>query len=97
MEQNKEKARELAVKLQETVGTSPHSFEAIEEILIEMAKWKDEQLAELPVYVIMRYEEHDDYVEDLYIDKCKAEKYCKQFEGKDDEYSRDYVERRITL
>lgn len=37
------KATELAIKLEGEIGTSPHSREAIEETIIKMATWKDEQ------------------------------------------------------
>ena len=40
---NKEKAIELALKLEGEIGTSPHSRQAIEETFIEMAEWKDKQ------------------------------------------------------
>lgn len=41
---NKEKASELTLKLEGEIGTSPHSRQAIEEAIIEMAKIKDEQI-----------------------------------------------------
>ena len=43
-------------------------------------------------YVVLRSEEHADYVERLYKDRGKAEEYCRQFEGNEDEYGRDIVE-----
>lgn len=43
-------------------------------------------------YVVLRSEEHADYVERLYKDRSKAEEYCRQFEGNEDEYCRDIVE-----
>lgn len=43
-------------------------------------------------YVVLRSEEHADYVERLYKDRRKAEAYCRQFEGNEDEYWRDIVE-----
>lgn len=38
---DKEKASELTLKLEGEIGTSPHSRQAIEEAIIEMAEWKD--------------------------------------------------------
>ena len=37
------KANELSIKLQETIGTSPHSFETIKSILIEMGEYLDKE------------------------------------------------------
>lgn len=44
------------------------------------------------VYIVMRCEEHSDYVEKVFVDEDKAEMYCKQFEDKPNEYSR-YIEK----
>lgn len=41
---DKEKAAELAIKLEGEIGTSPHSRQAIEEAFLEMAAWKDEEM-----------------------------------------------------
>lgn len=43
-------------------------------------------------YVVLRSEEHSDYMERLYKEQSKAEAYCRQFEGNEDEYGRDIVE-----
>lgn len=40
---DKEKAEELVIKLEGEIGTSPHSRQAIEEAILEMAEWKDKQ------------------------------------------------------
>ena len=49
------------------------------------------------VYVVVRCEEHSDYVERVFVDKTKANEYCKQFEGVSNEYSRDVEEMEVTL
>ena len=41
------------------------------------------------VYVVTRCEEHSDYVEDVFLDKEKAEAYCKPFNEDEDSYHRD--------
>lgn len=43
---DKEKALELAIKLEGEIGTSPHSRLAIEEAFLEMAAWKDKEMQE---------------------------------------------------
>lgn len=43
---NKEKASELALKLEGEIGTSPHSRQAIEAAFLEMAAWKDKEMQE---------------------------------------------------
>lgn len=49
------------------------------------------------VYVVVRCEEHDDYVEKVFVDKTKANEYCNQFEGNPNEYGRYYEEMEVTL
>lgn len=43
---NKEKASELAIKLEGEIGTSPHSRLPIEEAFLEMSTWKDQHFEE---------------------------------------------------
>ena len=68
---NKEKAIELALKLEGEIGTSPHSRQAIEETFIEMAKWKDQQYKEekielLSLVNLLYVDEHNQtIIEDL--------------------------------
>ena len=59
------------------------------------AKWADDN--QRNVYVVMRQEEHSDYVEKVFIDRKKAESYCKQFNEKKNEYSRYYEEMVVVL
>lgn len=44
------------------------------------------------VYVVTRSEEHNDYVEAVFYNRGNAEKYCKQFNDNEDEYSRNITE-----
>lgn len=73
-----------------------HPFLAeIREGFIKGAKWADDN--QRHVYVVMRQEEHSDYVEKVFVDRMKAESYCKQFNEKKNEYSRYYEEMEVTL
>ena len=48
-------------------------------------------------YVVVRCEEHDDYIEKVFADKTKANEYCNKFEGNPNEYGRYYTEMEVTL
>ena len=65
----------------------------IREGFIMGAKWADDN--QRNVYVVMRQEEHSDYVEKVFVDRKKAESYCKQFNEKKNEYSRYYEEMEV--
>ncbi len=41
--------------------------------------------------------EHSDYVEKVFFDGVKAEDYCKQFEGDENQYGRDITKIQVTL
>lgn len=58
-------------------------------------KWADANPRK--VYVIVRCEEHDDYIEKVFADKTKANEYCNKFEGNPNEYGRYYEEMEVTL
>lgn len=49
------------------------------------------------VYVVTRCEEHDDYVEKVFVDKEKAEKYCEVFNNDENEYYRHITKIKVTL
>ena len=49
------------------------------------------------VYVVSRSEEHSDYVEEVFLDESKAEKYCDQFKGDENEYARYITKVKLTL
>ena len=48
-------------------------------------------------YVITRSEEHSDYVEEVFFDEDKAQKYCDQFKGNENEYARQTTKVKVTL
>lgn len=48
-------------------------------------------------YVVTRSEEHSDYVEKVFFDEDKAQEYCDQFKGNEDEYARDMTRVKVTL
>lgn len=49
------------------------------------------------VYVITRCEEHSDYVEEVFFDEDKAQAYCDQFKGNENEYARHITKVNVTL
>lgn len=59
--------------------------------------WQAADENPIHVYVVVRQEEHDDYVEKVFADKSKAESYCKKFEDNPNEYGRYIEEMEITL
>ena len=48
-------------------------------------------------YVVTRCEEHSDYVEDVFFDEDKAQEYCDQFKGDENEYARHITKVKVTL
>lgn len=65
------------------------------QIASEAIRWADSHPRK--VYVVVRCEEHDDYVEKVFVDKTKANEYCNKFEGNPNEYGRYYEEMEVTL
>lgn len=59
------------------------------------ARWADNNPRK--VYIVMRCEEHSDYVEKVFVDKNKAVSYCDQYNSNSREYSRTIEEMEITL
>lgn len=49
------------------------------------------------VYVITRCEEHSDYVEEVFFDRDKAQKYCDQFKENENEYARHITKVEVIL
>lgn len=49
------------------------------------------------VYVVTRCEEHSDYVEEVFFDEDKAQEYCDQFNGNENEYARHMTTVKVTL
>lgn len=48
-------------------------------------------------YVVTRSEEHSDYVEKVFFDEDKAQEYCDQFKGNENEYARHITKVEVTL
>lgn len=59
------------------------------------AMWTDNNPRLL--YIVMRCEEHSDYVEKVFVDKDKAIAYCDQYNSNPREYSRTIEEMEVTL
>ena len=59
------------------------------------ARWADSNPRRL--YIVMRCEEHSDYVEKVFVDKAKAIAYCNQYNSNPREYSRSIDEMEVTL
>ena len=62
---------------------------------IQGGEWADSHPRK--VYVVVRCEEHDDYIEKVFVDKTKANEYCNKFEGNPNEHGRYYEEMEVTL
>lgn len=58
--------------------------------------WRASDENPQPLYIVMRYEEHDDYVETVFVDEKLAEDYCKNINKDPNEYYRDVVEMNIS-
>ena len=59
--------------------------------------WRASDENPRPLYVVVRQEEHDDYVEKVFVDKSKAGSYCRQFVNNPNEYNRYSTEMEVTL
>ena len=86
--------KEITKAAFEVSGLHPFHGE-IREGFIKGAKWADNNPRN--VYIVMRQEEHSDYIEKVFVDRKKAESYCKQFNEKKNEYSRYYEEMEVSL
>lgn len=49
----------------------------------------------MKVFIVMRAEEHSDYVEKVFFDKERAEQYAAQFANNPNEYARHVEEHKI--
>ena len=59
------------------------------------ARWADNNPRRL--YIVMRCEEHSDYVEKVFVDNDKAFAYCENYNSNPREYSRTIEEMEVTL
>ena len=48
-------------------------------------------------YIVTRCEEHSDYVEKVFFNEDKAQEYCDQFKGNENEYARHITRVEVTL
>jgi hypothetical protein len=48
-------------------------------------------------YVVTRCEEHSDYVEEVFFNEDKAQAYCDQFKGNENEYARHITKVEVIL
>ena len=96
---NEEKSKEIAHNLITAQVQDdwwyPRAQQHYEEALMEMAQWKDEQYK--TAYIVTRCEEHDDYVEQVFFDKKKAEEYCKSYNEDENNYHRNITKIEVTL
>lgn len=58
-------------------------------------KWADNNPK--PVHIVMRCEGHSDYPEKVFVDKAKADAYCRQFDDNPNEYGRTIETLEVTL
>lgn len=83
-----------------TTGNLSHNLTSLRGFALRAAEIIDKHLNEgtLPiVYVVTRCEEHSDYVEEVFFDENKAQKYCDQFKGNENEYARHITKVEVTL
>lgn len=72
----------------------------LEEILSFLNTLEVKEIQEEPTstaYVVTRCEEHSDYVEEVFFDEDKAQEYCDQFKGNENEYARHITKVKVTL
>lgn len=81
-----------------TSGNLPHNAAITKGRAIRAYEFLEKHKNDTPIaYVITRCEEHSDYVEKVFFDGVKAEDYCKQFEGDENQYGRDITKVEVTL
>lgn len=89
----------------EVLGNFMHGGEAAELIAMFEEAVEDSNILEVKevketmsiAYVVTRSEEHSDYVEKVFFDEDKAQEYCDQFKGNENEYARDITRVKVTL
>lgn len=81
-----------------TSGNLSHNLTCLRGFALRAAESIEKHLQEpIIVYVITRCEEHSDYVEEVFFDEDKAQKYCDQFKGNENEYARHITKVEVTL
>ena len=91
-----EKIKEFAIQRFGNVGgvESKYMLAKIQACMVG-ARWSDNNPRRL--YIVMRCEEHSDYVDKVFVDKDKAKAYCDQYNSNPREYSRMIEEMEVTL
>ena len=80
-------------------SSSPVVYMRMEMLLSFLNTLEVKEVNEEPTstaYVVTRCEEHSDYVEEVFFDEDKAQKYCDQFKGNENEYARHITKVRVT-
>ena len=81
-----------------TSGNLPHNAATTKGRAIHAYEFLEKHKNDTPTaYVVTRCEEHSDYVEEVFFDEDKAQKYCDQFKGNDNEYARHITKVEVTL
>lgn len=70
--------------------------EAYNDVISLLDTLEVKELASM-AYVVTRCEEHSDYVEEVFFDADKAQAYCDQFKGNENEYARHITNVKVTL
>ena len=81
-----------------TSGNLPHNAATTKGRAIRAYEFLEKHKNDiLTVYVVTRCEEHSDYVEKVFFDENKAQEYCDQFNGNENEYARHITKVEVTL
>ena len=81
-----------------TSGNLPHNAATTKGRAIRAYEFLEKHKNDTPIaYVITRCEEHSDYVEEVFFNEDKAQEYCDQFKGNEDEYARHITKVKVTL
>ena len=70
--------------------------EAYDDVISLLNTLEMKELAPI-AYVVTRCEEHSDYVEEEFFNENKAQEYCEQFKGNENEYARHITKVKVTL
>ena len=91
-----EQIKEFAIQRYGNVGgREPQYMLAKVQACMVGARWADSNPPRL--YIVVRCEEHSDYVEKVFVDKDKAIAYCDKYNSNPREYSRTIEEMEVTL
>ncbi len=91
-----EQIKDFAIQIYDNVGgiESQYMLAKVQACMVG-ARWADYNPRLL--YIVMRCEEHSDYVEKVFVDKDKAIAYCEKHNSNPREYSRTIEEMEVTL